>query len=48
MNPLTTFEQLLIKRFIDEHWSRFVQHCEELGILADEAEAIVKKLEGNQ
>jgi len=44
MKPLTEFEQLLIKQFIDEHWSRFIQHCEELGILADEAMAIVEKL----
>lgn len=42
---LEDYEKLLIADFISEHWEEFIQHAEEFGYSADDAEKIAEALE---
>lgn len=43
---MSEFEMIILAQFVNDHWTSFVQHCKNLDLSEDEAEQIVKKLEG--
>lgn len=45
---MTEFENGIVAEFLNDRWALFVRFCEDRGMSEDDAEQIVKKLEGEE